>query len=81
MNATPDTTETQPDDLADGIYRDQDGDLWLVKDGVAYVLTDSVALDAGLYDSFAESTLEPIGDGIDADVAHLAYVLRMLRAI
>ncbi|WDS52139.1 hypothetical protein SEA_UTZCHIPS_33 [Microbacterium phage UtzChips] len=77
MTATTESHDSQPDDLADGIYRDQDGDVWLVQSGTAFVLTDALAAEHGLGDI----TVDNIGEGIDADVAHLAYVLRMMRAL
>ncbi|WP_067201165.1 hypothetical protein [Microbacterium sp. XT11] len=71
------TTETQPDDLADGVYRDTDGDLWLVREGVAFVMTDVIGFQHDLGDLVPSD----LGSGIDADIAHSAYVLRMLYAL
>ncbi len=61
---------SQPDDLAPGVYRDCDGDLWVVDHkGLAYVLTDR-------YGS-ALIPISELGTGMPADEAHAAYTLRL----
>lgn len=77
MSTVPETPETQPDDLADGVYRDVDGDLWLVREGVAHVMTDVV----GFRHDLSDLALHDLGEGIAADVAHSAYNLRMLYSL
>ncbi|AWY04874.1 hypothetical protein PBI_FLOOF_37 [Microbacterium phage Floof] len=68
-------TETQPDDLAPGVYRDADGDLWAVdRNGQAFVLTDR--LQADLFGQPLILPSEELG-GMPANEAHEAYTLRL----
>lgn len=76
MNETT-TDESQPDDLAPGIYTDRDSDLWLVNaTGRATVLTDRLGYEAGLGDLVIRD-----GSSLPADEAHAAYDLHMIRAL
>ena len=69
--------KTQPDDLAPGVYRDKDGDLWAVdRQGHAFVLTDRVAADHLGQDLIL--TPQEMGAGMPADDAHAAYMLRLI---
>ncbi|MDR6868743.1 hypothetical protein J2Y69_003367 [Microbacterium resistens] len=70
-------SETQPDDLAPGVYRDFEGDLWAVdRNGMAVVLTDRTQAD--LFDQPLIIPANELGGGIPADEAHAAYKLRLL---
>ncbi|WP_336628467.1 MULTISPECIES: hypothetical protein [unclassified Microbacterium] len=71
-------SETQPDDLAPGVYRDFEGDLWAVdRNGMAVVLTS--VLEADLFGSPRIIPADELGSGIRADEAHAAYHLRLIK--
>ncbi|WNT44352.1 hypothetical protein SEA_MABODAMACA_34 [Microbacterium phage Mabodamaca] len=82
MNPATDTTETQPDDLAPGIYRDRDGDLWAVdKHGMAHVLTDTIAASLGVGTPVLTDEELSLSEGLPADTAHVIFELRMIRSL
>lgn len=69
--------ETQPDDLAPGVYTDAEGDLWAVdRRGQAVVLTS--VLEADLFGSPRIIPADELGLGMFADQAHAVYTLRLL---
>ncbi|WP_424936647.1 MULTISPECIES: hypothetical protein [Bacteria] len=69
--------DPQPDDLAPGVYIDQDSDLWLVDvTGTAHALTDRLGYEHGLSDLIIRD-----GASLPADEAHAAYTLRMIRGL
>lgn len=73
------STETQPDDLAPGVYRDADGDLWAVdRNGQAFVLTNRVQADL-----FGQPLILPSEElgAMPADEAHAAYTLRLFLSL
>ncbi|QDF14209.1 hypothetical protein SEA_GARDENSTATE_36 [Microbacterium phage GardenState] len=71
------TDRTEPDDLAPGVYRDRDGDLWAVdRTGKAQVLTDQLGFEHDLGDLVIPPS--QYGLGLPADQAHAAYSLRLL---